>query len=444
VRRRLRRAGGFAAVATVALAAPALGPAAALPFAVVAVLAARVIRDGPAFELFARPPDRREGQLNGLAGFALAATGLALLATVPRVSMPTGVFVAAVVVVAFGNLGEQLVREASGEEFVLIAGFAGAGFLAAVLGQVAVAVQAGSPVRLPAFAFLAAVAALVAGLIRAMLFQHDDALVMLSVGLVAWLFAELVASVTAVGIGVALGVTVGLGYVSYALGTASVPGMLTGVLLGLLTIVLGGFGWFAALIAFYAIGGLAAKYRFDEKAARGVAQERDGARGTGNVLANSAVALAAVVGVAAGDRLPVPEAVFAYAFVGAVATAMGDTLSSEIGGLFDDPRLITTLEPVDPGTDGAVSLPGTLAGLAGTVIVAGIAAVTMPLGGPGAVSTAVVGVVVLAGFAGMTADSLLGALLEGDRVGNQTVNLLATAVGAGVAVAAGLAVAVPA
>jgi uncharacterized membrane protein len=35
----------------------------------------------------------------------------------------------------------------------------------------------------------------------------------------------------------------------------------------------------------------------------------------------------------------------------------------------------------------------------------------------------------------MTVDSLLGALIEGDRIGNQTVNFLATLGGAVVAVA---------
>ncbi|MFN7132546.1 MAG: DUF92 domain-containing protein [Myxococcales bacterium] len=36
---------------------------------------------------------------------------------------------------------------------------------------------------------------------------------------------------------------------------------------------------------------------------------------------------------------------------------MSDTLSSEIGGVFDSPRLITTLERVPPGTDGGVVSP---------------------------------------------------------------------------------------
>jgi uncharacterized protein (TIGR00297 family) len=117
---------------------------------------------------------------------------------------------------------------------------------------------------------------------------------------------------------------------------------------------------------------------------------------------------------------------------------MADTLSSEIGGLFDGPRLVTTLRRVEPGTDGAVTWQGELAGLAGALLVAGLAAVGMPIGDPAVGG----GLVVLAGVAGMTVDSLLGALIEGERIGNQAVNFLATLSGAIVAVAAAVALGV--
>jgi uncharacterized membrane protein len=86
-------------------------------------------------------------------------------------------------------------------------------------------------------------------------------------------------------------------------------------------------------------------------------------------------------------------------------------------------------------TDGAITWQGELAGLTGALLVGGLAVLGMPLG------DLVVGgvIVVLAGFAGMTADSVLGASIEGDRVGNQAVNFLATLSGAAVAVALGVA-----
>lgn len=436
MRERLRRAGGFAGVATLAITAPALGQATAVPFALIAVLAAFVIDEGPIFDLFARPSDRQDGRLNGLAGFALAAAGLAVFATIPTVPLSESVFAAAVVVVAFGNLGGAAVNAYTDEEFLTIAGFVFAGFLAATLAQVAVTVQFDGTLDLSFFAFLAAVAALVAGLLRSMFFVRDDPLVVLSVGLLLWLFAELVLSVSPILVAVGLAITVVLGYVSFALGTASVPGMLTGVLLGLLAVVLGGVGWFLVLIAFFAVGGLSSKYRYEDKLVRGVAEENEGARGSGNVLANSAVALVAVLGFAATEHGNVPAWPFALAFAGSVATALGDTLSSELGGLYDDPRLVTTLEHVEPGTDGAITWQGEFAGLIGAVVVAVIATMTMPIGFD---VTAGIAIVVVAGFVGMAVDSILGAVVEGDLVGNQAVNFLATLSGAIAAVIFGFA-----
>jgi uncharacterized protein (TIGR00297 family) len=427
----LRRAGGFAIVGTLALAAPELGRAAAAPFAIVAVLAAFVVDDGPVFDLFARPQDRREGRLNGLAGFALAATGLALLSTAPQEAMPTAIFVAAVLVVAYGNVGARAVERVDDDPARAVAGFGLAAFLAALAGQSIVGWTVGTPPALPTAIFLAAAGALTAALLRSMLYERDDPVVMVTTGLLLWLFDAIGLAASLTEVGVALAVTVTLGYLSYRLGTASVPGMVTGVLLALLTIVFGGFGWFAVLIAFFGIGGLSAKYRYEEKRSRGVAEDNEGARGSGNVLGNAAVALVAVIGFAASAELPVGPDLFRFAFTGSLAAAMSDTLSSEIGVLFDEPRLITTLQRVDPGTDGGVTWQGYAVGVVGAGIVAGVAVALLGFGTPGLAALAVV----CGGVAGMTVDSVLGAVLEGGWVGNQTVNFLGTLAGAVVSVA---------
>lgn len=423
---RLRRAGGFAAVSALSLAAPVLGRVAAVPFALIAVAAAFLLEDGPLFDLFARPPDRRQGRLYGLAGFSLAAACLAFLATLPTptASMPMTAFAASVLVVGFGNLGAQTVVERGGEEFLVLSGFAVAAFVAAFAGQVVVALLAGAAVVPASFAFHASLAALVGALAQAMLFRGDDAAVLFTVGTVMLVFGFLDPTVHFVDVGVALTVTILLGYVSYATGTASVEGMLSGVLLCLLTIVVGGLGWFALLVSFYAIGGLSTKYRYDAKKARGVAEENEGARGTGNVLGNSAVALAALLGFAAAGSLPLDPVVFQFAFAGSLAAAMGDTLSSELGGLYDDPRLITSMQTVPPGTDGAVTWQGQMAGVAGSGLMGLIAVALFPLAPAGGA------VVVAGGVVGMTVDSLLGATVEGTHIENETVNLLATLAGA--------------
>jgi len=464
---RLRRAGAFAAVATLALSAPILeswiGPETAIPgvgsdpgaglvivvpFAAVALLASTV-EEGAVFETFARPGDYEAGRLYGLLGFSLAATGLGLLTAVT--GLPTTVFVGTVLLVGFGNLTAVVSESIRSDPFVRATAFVLGGGVAAVSGTAAAAVVLGTPAdplleAVPRFVFLAICGGLLAVLLRSALFRQDDPLVMVSVGLLLWLLwsltgipgADAGVVVTAERVAVGLAVTLVLGYVSYALETASVAGMVTGVLLALITVVVGGYGWFAVLVSFYAVGSLATKYRYEAKRRRGVAEDNDGARGSGNVLGNAAVAIVATIAYAAshGDLLAIPAELFALAFAGSLATATSDTLSSEIGGLFDRPRLITTLEVVDPGTDGGVTWQGELAGVVGASLVAAISVVGVGV-------TAVGGAVVLVGgVAGMTVDSVLGATLEGDAIGNQAVNLLATLSGAVVAAAVGF-VAVP-
>lgn len=427
----LRRAVLFALVATLSLAAPLLGRLAPAPFGPVAVatpfLAAAaaayaVTEDRAVFEPLARPADLQSGRLFSLVSFSLAAAGLALAVAF---GLPVRVFVAAALVVGYGHLGFVAARGYTTSVLARIGGFVLAGALAALAGGSLVE-EAGTAYALAvpdaAYAFLVASGALAAGILRSVFKPRDDPLVLVSVALFCWLLADIAVFVAWVPLAVALAVTLLVGYISWALDAASVSGMLTGVLFGLLTVVLGGYGWFAALVAFFGGGALATKFRYDEKLDRGVAEESGGARTSGNVLGNSAAALAALLGFAAAARLPLSPYVFAFAFAGSVATALADTLSSEVGGVFDNVRLITTLERVPPGTDGGVTWQGELAGLAGATLVALIvgAAPSVPI------ALVEAPAVVAAGFVGMTVDSLLGALVEGGRIGNQTVNFLAT------------------
>ncbi|WP_331234632.1 DUF92 domain-containing protein [Natronorarus salvus] len=428
------RACAFALVGSLSLLAPVvfrlpldslfLTMATVAPFATVALLAAFAIRDGPLFELFARPGDRREQRLYGLAGFALATTALALLIAF---GLPVELFTASVCLLVFGNLGAAVVRRRYRSPLASTTGFVLGGSLAGVGSQVtAETVAYGTTGPVGPLVLFAAAGGLIAALVREALYKQDEPLILLTVGLSLWLLAELDLVLSVPEVVLALAVTVGFGTAAYALGTASITGMLTGIVLGLLTVVLGGYAWFVVLIAFYGVGGLSTKFRYEEKLARGVAEENDGARGGGNVLSNSAAALAAVVGFAASPALiDLPQTLFLFAFAGALSTALADTLSSEIGGVYDTPRLITTGRRVPPGTDGAVTWQGELAGLAGASLVSLVSlALFDPIGLVGAL------VVCLGGVAGMTADSLLGATLEGAYLGNQGVNFLATVSGA--------------
>ncbi|AKH98323.1 DUF92 domain-containing protein [Halanaeroarchaeum sulfurireducens] len=420
--RPLRRTAAFSLVSLLSLAAGVFEEFAAVPFVVVAIGAA-FLSEGGLFDVFATRRDRGEETLYTLIAFGLTGAGLGIL--VPTFDLPVPVFAATMLSVGFGDLGRRLVLAVRESTVAGVGGYVTVGGTAAFAGQVLTEFLQGvlSPGAFPEFLFVASSAALLGALFRSVFTGREDPLALMTIALSLWLFADLAVAVSWERIVVALAIAALFGYVSFALETASVPGMLTGVFLSLLAVVLGGYSWFAVLIAFFAIGALSTKYRYDEKLERGVAEPNKGARGTGNVLGNSLAALVALLLFAAHARLPLPSEAFALAFAGSVATALADTLSSEVGGLYDNPRLVTTLRPVEPGTDGAITWQGEVAGLAGAAIIAAMTVVLFDY-------SPVFGlVVVAAGFVGMTADSLAGATIEGAIVTNQVVNFIATTVG---------------
>jgi len=118
----------------------------------------------------------------------------------------------------------------------------------------------------------------------------------------------------------------------------------------------------------------------------------------------------------------VPMPMFA-APLAALAEAAADTVSSEIGQVLGmKPRMVTTLRRVDAGTDGAISLAGTLAGAAAAGIVAAL--------GTHAVSgdAAMFWISCAGGIFGFVFDSFLGATFEKfGWLNNDAINFLSTA-----------------
>lgn len=107
----------------------------------------------------------------------------------------------------------------------------------------------------------------------------------------------------------------------------------------------------------------------------------------------------------------------------ALAEAAADTVSSEIGQAFGgQPILLTTLHPVPPGTDGAISPIGTIAGIAAAAVIAfsGVLAMSM--------TPTWCAVAFAAGVLGLFFDSLLGATFERRGwINNDLVNFASTA-----------------
>lgn len=191
-------------------------------------------------------------------------------------------------------------------------------------------------------------------------------------------------------------------------------------------------GWqgFLLLAAFFVLGSAATKLGYQRKAEAKLAQEEGGRRGARHALANAGVALACAVFAA---TTPYPL-LFALAFAAAFATAAADTAGSEIGQLYGRRAYLPhNFRPVPPGTDGAVSVEGTLAGIVASLVVGVLGAVV------GLFPWVGVAVVAVAAFVGTTLESILGATVESrGLLDNEAMNFLNTLVGA--LVAAGAAV----
>ncbi len=164
---------------------------------------------------------------------------------------------------------------------------------------------------------------------------------------------------------------------------------------------------------------------YHRKQRLGTAEKREG-RSASQVLANLAVASASAL---LATYLHQPLLMFACA--GALAEAAADTLSSEMGqAVGAEPVLLTTFQPVPVGTDGGVSGPGTLAGIAAALVVSGVSVLTRTIPGYG------LAIATIAAVCGMFFDSLLGATLERRRVpNNDQVNFSSTFLAAALAIA---------
>lgn len=116
-----------------------------------------------------------------------------------------------------------------------------------------------------------------------------------------------------------------------------------------------------------------------------------------------------------------PTAVFT-AGLAALCEAAADTVSSELGQVLNSrPRMITTLRVMEPGTDGAISLGGTLAGTFAAALVA-VGGVLALRGDWPMLAASLLG-----GVFGLFFDSLLGATLERRGwLNNDGVNFLST------------------
>lgn len=208
-----------------------------------------------------------------------------------------------------------------------------------------------------------------------------------------------------------------LGFITYYRKSLDLFGTAVMIIMGVVIIFSAGANWLVLIVLFLIMSLLATKYSKKYKMSLG---EFEGRRTSKNVISNGVVAC--FMAAFGGYYSP-----FVGGFVGAIATATADTLASEIGVLDQHPRLITTLQKVDPGTNGAVSPLGTGVAIVGAAII-GIASFLLVIV-PNPLSAILVAII--SGTVGCFFDSILGALFENHGwMTNEHVNLLATIAGA--------------
>ena len=227
-------------------------------------------------------------------------------------------------------------------------------------------------------------------------------------------------------------VAIGFAVLGRAMGAVTDGGAMAGALVAFVLMLAGGLAGFLPLAAVFLLTAITTRWGYTRKQRLGVAERRRG-RNASQILANLSVAALCALPVA---WLPQYNEVLLLAAMAALAEAAADTVSSEVGqATADTAYMITDLHPAAIGTNGAISVEGTLGGCIAASIVAWVSSFA------GLVAWQRTPIVALAGVAGMFLDSVLGATWENSgRMGNDSVNFVSNVFAADLALVAAIAV----
>ncbi|MEH2286750.1 TIGR00297 family protein [Nostoc sp.] len=198
-------------------------------------------------------------------------------------------------------------------------------------------------------------------------------------------------------------------------------------------------GWqgYAVVMFYFLVGSGVTRIGMAQKEAEGIAEKRSGARGPENVWGSALTGALCALGVGIINSgflvptsqllIPNPLSLLLLAYVASFSTKLADTTASEVGKAYGKSTfLITTFQPVPRGTEGAVSLEGTLAGIVASVAIAFVG------WGVGLIDLLGVAWCVLAAFIATNLESVIGATLQSKYtwLTNEVVNIFNTLIGA--------------
>ncbi len=223
------------------------------------------------------------------------------------------------------------------------------------------------------------------------------------------------------GLWTAVVVTLGFTALGRLVRGVSYSGAVAGAVICFVLLAGAGPGAFMALVSVFVLTWISTRLGYGRKQKLGTAQNREG-RSAAQVLANLSIsaACAAVFAITKNEA-------FLLATAAALSEAAADTVSSEVGQVGSaKARLITSWKVVPAGTDGGVSVGGTLGGIAAAALV------TLVCVAAGMFPLKQTAVSVMAALLGTIADSYLGATLEKRKLlNNNGVNFLGTLIAAG-------------
>jgi uncharacterized protein (TIGR00297 family) len=283
--------------------------------------------------------------------------------------------------------------------------------------------------------FAPIVAAIAAALVETMAVRLDDNLsVAATAGSAMWLISLMAldqlpaaGAVAAARLPAALALNLLVAWAGYRARTVSVPGAAIGAIIGLTVFIGAGWQGWILLLATFMAAAVASRLGLKRKMLLGIAEERGGRRGPGNAIANTGVAAIAAVIALTGHSADAAR----LALAAALAAGGSDTIASEIGKAWGRRTWsIASLAQVPPGTSGAMSVEGTLAGLAGAF---GLGATAVALG---LIPLAWLWPVVIGATTGSLLESWLGATLEAPGIlNNDMLNFINTAAAAVISLA---------
>jgi len=202
-------------------------------------------------------------------------------------------------------------------------------------------------------------------------------------------------------------------------------GLFHSFLLGIgLWTFLGYEGWLLC-VSYLILGSLVTKVKMNYKKSLGIAEKRDGKRGPENVWGSAATAMILAI---LTYLIPAAIVPIQVGFVASLATKLSDTFGSEVGKAYGKTTyLVTTLKPVPRGTEGAVSLEGTVAGIVGSILIVMLGIFTNLITGWKASNA-----IIVSAFIANFVESYIGATYQ-DNVkwlSNELVNFINTTIGA--------------